>query len=424
MKNNLLKYSALFSGIMLAFSAQAIDKGFSYHGYAKGGMATTSDDILNKSGYDWANNGMNIFRLPGNTYTNSSGGRLGNEANWLEMHIAHGWETTNDMDWGIKANVVYGTDLDLDELYTQGSGLIPSNPSATVWAGKRYFNRVETFLTDSQSMSNDGSGFGIENVDFGFAKFHFGVTRNLYAEAPADGAGELMAFSSSLSDIKLLDDLSMNLYANFGTPSGPDSENKQKNKRDAYQGAVKFRLGDWGSYNELFIRYSNNASGSMTRSWEPLPEYQIGGFWQGYHAFNQAFSVSYIWQHESARYDQQSRDESGMKVIDSDWDTFVVRNTYNWNTRTSTQLELGYEMIDFTAVNSGDDGKNKGHKVTLSQDLHIGGGFWDRPVIHFFVTYAKQDVETKVYDRWGLDGDVKMGKHDAVTYGAQFEAWW
>jgi len=424
MKNNFLKYSALCSGILLAFSAQAIDQGFSFHGYAKGGLGMTNDDILNQAGYDWANNGMNIFRLPGNTYTNSSGGRLGNEANWLEMHLANGWETTNDMDWGVKANIVYGSALALDELFVQGSGIIPSNPSASLWAGKRYFNRVETFLTDSQSMSNDGAGFGMDNYDLGFAKLHLGVTRNIYAEAPADGAGELVAFSSSLQDIMLLDDLSMNLYANFGTPIGPDSADKNKEKRNAYQGAVKLRLGDWNTYNELFFRYSNNSSGSMTRSWEPLPEHQIGGFWQGYHAFSSAYSVSYIWQNETAFYDQQARDESGMQVMDSMWNTFVVRNTYNWNPRMSTQLELGYEMMDFTAVNSSNDGTNSGYKATLSQDFHIGGGFWDRPVIHFFVTYAKQDVETKVYDRWALDGSVKMGESDAVTIGAQFEAWW
>lgn len=424
MKHKILKYSAVCSGLLLAFSAHAIEEGFGFHGYAKGGIGITNDDILNPGGYDWANNGMNIFRLPGNTYTNASGGRLGNEANWLELHQSYGWAQQNGMNWGIKSNIVYGDALALDELFVQGSGVIPSNPSATFWAGKRYFNRVETFLTDSQSMSNDGAGFGMENFDLGFGKLHLGVSRNLYDEAPADGAGELVAFTSSISDIMLMDDLSMNVYANFGTPMGPDSNDSFKDKSDAYQLAAKFRLGDWTTYNTLFIRYSNNASGSMTRSWEPFPEHQIGGFWEGYHAFNDKFAVSYIWQHETAKYDQDARDATGMRILESNWDALVARGTLNWNTRTSTELEVGYEMIDFEAVNPSEDGKNDGYKVTLAQNLHIGGGFWDRPVIRFFVTYAEQNVETKAYDRWDLDGAISMGKSDAVTFGAQFEAWW
>ncbi|MGR5142941.1 carbohydrate porin [Photobacterium sp. DNB23_23_1] len=427
MNKKTFKHAVLSSCILFAISANANEGGFTFNGYAKGGIGITNDDILSPGGYNWADNGMNIFRLPGNTYTNSSGGRLGNEANWLELHFGYGWEQKNDMDWTIQSNIVHGDGgLALDELAIQSNGIIQSNPEAVIWAGKRYYNRVETFLTDSQSMSNDGLGFGLENYDLGFGKLHLGVSRNIYEEAPEDGAGELVAFTSSLSFIELTDNLTLNLYANYGTPMGPDSENKTDDKPDAYQLASKLLLLSDTGYDELFIRYSKNASGSMTRSWEALPDYQIGGFWQGVHSVTDNYTLSYIWQHETASFDEKARQRADTRVKDSHWNAFVARNSYTWNERTSTELELGYEFIDITAVDSSQDGTNSGYKVTLSQNLHIASDFWERPVIRFFVTYAEQDVETLAYDRWDVDLDsgVTTGKSDALTFGAQFEAWW
>ncbi|MDN2483032.1 carbohydrate porin [Vibrio agarivorans] len=431
MKHKILKYSAVCSGLLLAFSAHAIEEGFSYHGYAKGGIGITNDDKLSTGGYAWANNGMNIFRLDGNTYTNSSGGRLGNEANWLEMHTAYGWAMKNDMNWAVKANIVYGEELALDELFVQGSGVIPSNPSATVWAGKRYYNRVETFLTDSQSMSNDGLGFGMDNYDLGFGKFHLGLTRNLYDESP--DTAEMIAFTSSITGIQLAENLEWGVYANYGSLMGPDKDTaKQSLPEDAFQVATKFRYGDWSSYDELFIRYSSNANGSMTRSWNPEPQHQIGGFWQGYKELTENLRLSYIWQHETEKHDEESRSRNGVSYLESNWNAFVVRPSYVWSERWSTELEAGYEMIDFKEVNPNDDGTNSGYKITLAQNLHIGSGFWDRPVIRFFVTYAEQDNEISKAQDWYQDADGNwmsspsnpLGKSDALTFGAQFEAWW
>ncbi|MCF7352957.1 carbohydrate porin [Vibrio sp. CK2-1] len=440
--NKQFKYSTLCASLLLSLSANAaIEEGMNYHGYAKAGIGITNDPVLNKTAYDWANTGSNVFRLPGNTYTDTSAGRLGNESNWLEMHFDYGYAAKNDMNWGVNANIVYGTELALDELYVVADGVIPSNPSATFWAGKRYYGRVETFLTDSQPLSSDGAGFGIDNIDVGIGNLYVGVTRNLYDEGangagPAGGdddSGEMIAFSTSLRDIVLAENLSLNLYANYGTYMGPNKDEDHPSGNgtykdmnpDGYQAAAKLRYGDWANWDELFVRYSRNATGSLTRgSWEALATDQFGAFFQGYKELTDSVRLNYIAQHENAKFDEEARARAGTQLYESNWNTFVVRGTYVWNERTSTEIETGYEFADLKGVNKADDGTNDGYKVTLAQNLHIGGGFWDRPVIRLYATYADMNIESKVYDRWAIDGDIPMGSSDALSFGVQFEAWW
>lgn len=421
MMKNTFRISTVCSALLVCLpSYAAIDEGFGFHGYAKGGIGITNDAILNQGAYDWANNGINIFRLEGNGYTNSSGGRLGNEANWLEMHTSYGWAPQNDMTWGVKTNIVYGSALALDELLVEGSGVIPSNPTATFWAGKRYYNRVDVFLNDSQAMSSDGAGFGMDNFDLGFAALHLGVTRNLYDESPDNG--EQVAFTSSLSDIAVSETGRLALYANYGTFMGPAlADDNFEKPDDAFQLAAKVRFGDWVNNDEFFVRYSANTSASITRSWERRPDQQIGAFWQGNKGITDDFRISYLWQHETEIWDGgEGADKSvgnvnGTDFVQSHWNVFVLRNSYAWNQRTSTELELGYEFMDFKGYETSADDTNAGYKVTFSQNIHIGSGAWDRPVIRFFATYVDEEL------RFGYS-DAKV--QDALSFGAQFEAWW
>ncbi len=56
------------------------------------------------------------------------------------------------------------------------------------------------------------------------------------------------------------------------------------------------------------------------------------------------------------------------------------------------QYELGYEYLDDKNY-KGVNGKGKGGltKVTVAPTLTFDSGFWARPQLRFFVTYAKWD---------------------------------
>lgn len=438
MKSNYFKISAVASSLLLAMSAHAaIPEGASFKGYALYGAGSSNSDILNHAAYDWAVNGINVFRLDGNHY-NTSGGRLGNEANWLEMHFGYGWAPTNGMNWGVKANVVYGNQLDLDELYAEASGVFKSNPDATLWMGKRYWGRVDTFLTDTLPLQNDGYGFGIEKVDVGFADLELGVTRNLYNTNKDDyptvtqSEGDMVAFQSALKGIYLADQWTLNLYANYGTYLGSSRNETTKDLNpDAYQVAALVRQGDWTNWNQFFVRYSHETSHGITNAFEVKPKSQIGAFWEGVREFGK-YRLNYLWQHETRDLDRDARATDWAAhltgVNKTHWNAFVIRQGYSWNERFTTELETGYESVKFK--NEGSNNTNDGYKITLSQNVHINSGFWDRPVMRFFVTYASQDIAQQFSTNWSDPyGDFsyansKIGKSNATTVGAMFEAWW
>ncbi|WP_026960097.1 carbohydrate porin [Aliagarivorans taiwanensis] len=443
MKSNYFKISAVASSLLIAMSAQAaIPEGASFKGYAVAGAGFSNSDILNTAAYDWANNGFNIFRLDG-THYDHSGGRLGNEANWLEMYMGYGFAETNGMTWGFKANVVSdGATLDLDEIYTQATGVFKSNPDATIWVGKRYYGRVSTNINDTLPLQNDGYGFGIETVDIGFADLELSVTRNLYDGSSNDDQnavlGDLTAFQSAIKGIHITDGAALDLFANYGAHIGPNSKSDvtKENTDSAYQLATQLRLGDWNNWNNIFLRYSNNASHSITATYLIMPEHQIGGFWEGVYNVTDNYRIHYVWSHETSMFDDEARFRTGARgynygdVDKKHWNALVLRNSYTWNERFTTELETGYESAKFKTIDGGSQ-TNDGYKVTLSQNIHINSGFWDRPVIRFFVTYASQDVAKATTtdwnscdENWVCDGPSKIGKTNATTVGAQFEAWW
>lgn len=97
---------------------------------------------------------------------------------------------------------------------------------------------------------------------------------------------------------------------------------------------------------------------------------------------------------------------NGEDTSDRNEYSVIARPMYQWDDVHSTWLEAGYAMEDHD-----DDTEKKGWKVTLSQNVSLGGLPWSRPMLRFYVTA----------------GDVKatdVEKVDTLAAGAMFEAWW
>jgi maltoporin len=438
---NAIRITALSSAVLLSLSVNAnTADGFSSHGYMNYGTGFTNDPVLNEAAYQWGGSGGNIFRLPGMFHADTSGGRLGNDGNWIQVHGDYGI-TKNDMNWG--AHLMFSSNFYPDNFvpewaYVDGVGVIPSMPDATVWAGQRYLNRVSTPLVVNEALASDGRGAGIQKIDTGFAMLDLSVTRNLYNSYEGYmHQGDTVLFSSALRGIDIADGIDSEIYLNYGTYIGPNSNDEigtsgQTHKEaapDSYQAGIKFNHNAGDLSHQVFLRYSSNARQVATREWwQPVPSSLAGGFLYGKYQLTDNYRLEYTYAHETEGYDEKAREtvnpyRAPMNAVESNWDSLIVRNTYGWNERTSTAIELGYEQIRYLGVDPSDDGTNSGYKATLSQQIHIGSGEWDRPVINFYVTYVEQDVETKVYDAWGIDNSA-MGKSDAMTVGVQFEAWW
>ncbi|EKN5084950.1 carbohydrate porin, partial [Yersinia enterocolitica] len=97
------------------------------------------------------------------------------------------------------------------------------------------------------------------------------------------------------------------------------------------------------------------------------------------------------------------------------------------------QYEVGYEYLDDDNY-KGVDGKGKGGltKVTIAPTLTFDSGFWSRPQLRVFATYAKWDkgVSDALDGNYNWDtnsisagGYSRSGKTDTLNFGIQAEVW-
>ena len=98
------------------------------------------------------------------------------------------------------------------------------------------------------------------------------------------------------------------------------------------------------------------------------------------------------------------------------------------------QYEVGYEYLDddnFKGV-EGSKGKGGMTKATIAPTLTFDSGFWSRPQLRLFATYAKwdRDVADAIdgnYD-WGTGtlsagAYSRSGKTSTWNFGVQGEVW-
>ncbi|TBR37997.1 hypothetical protein CBF23_013340 [Marinomonas agarivorans] len=437
-----LRYSVLTSSILLAMGASAAEEGISVHGYFNYSTGFFNDPILNTDAYNWSKTGNNTLRLPGHNYSNSSAGRLGNDGRWVQIQTDY-ITSQNDMTWG--AHVMFSTGASgagtyvPEHAYADAKGVISSNPGATIWVGKKYVDRVNVPLVVTEALGSDGTGFGLEDLNLGFGKLYLSVTRNLYnSYSNTPRQGDMTAFSSAIHDLQMPLGLKANVYFNYATYVGPNRDNANASGGtisdlypDAHQVAFKLMQGDYLNGHEFFVRYGADTRQKITAHdlYGPTPSDNVGGFFTGHYQINDSYHFEYTLAHETEKFNAESRaynsdanvsgTRGAVNFSQRDWTSFIVRNTYTWNTKTSTQLELGYEQLEYDALTASDDGTNKANKITLAQNIHIGPGLYDRPMMSFYVTRSELDVGTTVSGGTG----VALGKKDAVTVGARFEAW-
>ncbi|WP_413113638.1 carbohydrate porin [Thaumasiovibrio sp. DFM-14] len=477
MKRKLLQLSIVAVAISavcspaMAGDATYVD-GLKYSGYGRGAIGATNDRLLSRES-EKADNGMNIIQTAGNPYKPT--GSLGNRGSQAELHFDYG-VNANDMNWVTHVNLFTGARefndpgrpasnyLYLDEWWVHGTGVIESNPNAALWMGKRYYGRYEGRLNGFQHVNSDGTGVGIDNWDLGFSKFNIAVVKDGFGKhtnkfctewnqsdwsctSENGWGGSYFTMTSKLHGIDVTDDIKADVFGSYRTYFGSDKDMRahegngvyglsaKETHPDGYQIGFALKQGQWEGFNEFVVRYGNKMPTSSTQSWLHIPSYQIGGFFQGMQEFGEHYRLEYQWSHESAVYNDNVNTASVNNDLPYDsttWNQGVLRGTYKWNQRFSTKIELAYDQMDFDVKGGkGDSGTNSSYKMTLAQDIHIGGNYWDRPVIRFFATYGKLDTETTAYSNlssWRSENSIRfidsVGQRDATTVGVMFETWW
>jgi maltoporin len=329
-------------------------------------------------------------------------GRLGNEANGGEVQFKKIFQADNGAQWDLVFMVddwnndqwASSGGVNLKKMYAGVTNVFADQPDLYLWAGRDFHQRPQQGLNDYFFMTHDGQGAGFKNLNLEGAMLDMGLVAQVDSDDGALGndTGQY-AITSRLHGINAGIG-NLDLYANYGFASDEADDSVQD--ETAWQVGAVLGL---GSADKLVVKYADGADNSA---------FDLAGDKQvvyvsveGSHNASDQLVVDYLVSY---------KDISGSDVDEKNEYSGIVRPQYQWDDVHSTWLEAGYAMEDF------DDGSEKsGWKMTLSQNVSLGGMPGSRPMLRFYTTVG--DVETK-----GTTGDSVTA--DTVAFGAMFEAWW
>lgn len=311
--------------------------------------------------------------------------------------------TTDNFNFLNRENYVYGGGF-----FGKGSALA----DATVWVGQRFYNRHDVHINDYYYWTNQGPGAGIENIGVGGGKMAFAYFQNGGNQAPKD----LIAAKR----------YSVRLYEFNVNPNG-SLEGELVFIKDSTAGT-----GKEGSGTTLFVEHTQSGVlGGWNKfalilgkdkgaGFEYVPTYVGGGEAKG-SSFNVLDQLYFDFKGTgwsglaTAGYAKYNPDGKG----DLTWITFGVRPQYAFDETKSVAIEAGYDSgKDTTGATSS---TTKIAKLSVAGQLALSPGFWSRPVLRAFVTYAKWNDTARAR---GIANGVFGDKNNGMTYGLQAEAWW
>lgn len=391
MKNvRFLPITLAVASILSSASLMAADPlGITFSGYARYGAHYSDGDSR------YVNVGS----------TGRSVGRLGNEGNGGEFQFSKGFQASNGPKWDLVlmidewAHRDWSSDggVSLKKMYAGVTNVFESQPELYMWAGRDFHGRVAQSLNDYFMMTHDGQGAGFNNLNLGGAKLDMGFVGKVDANGGSlNNDTGIYAITSKLHGIDVGIG-NLDLYANYGFASkeaGVDKEDETSWQVGAVLGL--------GSSNKLVMKYADGADNS---AFDLAGDKQVVYLsWDGNFQASEQFIIDYLVSYKEI----SSADAADGKVSEY---AGIVRPQYQWNEVHSTWLEAGYGIEDWQS------GKEvNGWKVTLSQNVSLGGLPGSRPMLRFYTTVG--DVETTAATA------SNSTTVDTLAVGAMFEAWW
>ncbi|MFC1236699.1 maltoporin LamB [Vibrio sp. F74] len=398
----------------LLMSVNAIaENDMSYFGYIRGGVGMS------------LNNGQDV------QYNKNQLGRLGNEndtyGEWGIKHEAYnengvsfdvesmiaaysdgstGWETTEDDDLKVV----------LPQINVQATGLLSSAPEATMWAGKRYYQRHNVDLADFYYWNISGSGAGIENIDFDNGKLSVAWIRTDSDEVLDTGNNSndlnVNSFDVRFSDIELWNHASLEIGGNYAF-TNESSEYEQDIKNGALIN-IELTQNIGSGVNKTVFQYGTEGYGKTIAEYGDGSWYGAGAK-EGANAYRiinwGVVEVGSNWEvgHQLV-WSSSVDDISDDQTEDITYLSTVIRPVYKWNENLKTLVEMGY--FEKTGI-SGE--KDSGSKLTIAQAWTAGLSYWARPEIRFYGSYFTDNENKNAFGN---------GKDTEINLGVQAEVWW
>lgn len=438
MKAKWLPIAATVTAALASQAAFAVD----FHGYFRSGVGVSGDGDMvkynvNKVGrlgnendtYGEVQLGQEVFNKDGKTfYVDSMFAMASNGSN--------DWEGTGTV-CNFDAKQCSGdSDFALRQFNVQAKGLLGFAPEATLWAGKRYYQRHDIHISDFYYWNISGAGAGIEGIQAGPGKISFAWIRNdrsakdVFGEYTNTGTSAAPNYVKNedlnvntldlrYAGIPLWSEASLEVGAMYALVNETEAQKplKNNNMKDGVMLTAELTQGILGGFNKTVLQYG-------TEGYSKTMAFYGDGSWYGAEAKDGADGFRIInWgvvpMGNNFEMGHQLVYGVGNEMWDGNdkWETMsaVVRPMYKWDDFNKTIFEGGY-FKDKNKSTNGTTEDDSGYKLTLAQAWSAGSSFWARPEIRVFASYLANDEDKKVFE----SGTSK----DTYQVGVQAEAWW
>lgn len=332
----------------------------------------------------------------------------GDDESWFRIQTQFAFESAGEKDFE-----QYNTAM--REVYAEGSGLLDGRWKETrFWVGKRLL-RQDVHMTDFFYWDNSGVGGGFDNLSFNDFKLSYSLVQNI-KDGFNDGApvndGSDRAITTH--DLRFYDiDTNPNGKLTLGIAAIQASDSVNGSGTDGWQVHLQHQQKPlFNGFNRLTLQYGSGAGATLNKNpddtansddktWRIVEQltFEPAGNWGG--------QTTLVYEN---RKDQQQ------------WISLGVRPIYYLSEHLNVALELGHDRV---SPEAGDTMQLT--KLTLAPQLSAGRGFFSRPVLRLFITYADwNDAARDAANSPVAGGSAGVYGMDTqgLSYGLQVEAWW
>lgn len=375
-----------------------------FHGYGRAGTGAADEG-----------GSQNCFQLAGA----ASKYRLGNECEvYAELQLDHALYRN---DSGSELSV-----LGMAALYNRNDKKLTFDPEegstrlvqgyakldkvaalngGAVWLGRRYYKRQDVHIADFFYWNPTGLGGGVEDYAIGGAKLSYAFLREDNQDQPVRASRHDLQLGQIASNAE--GRLAFGLSIIEG--GGPG-------RHRGWSLTVQHKQAGWlGGQNTLALQYGEGPGIGLGSTGPLSADRDIG---------RARLVEAFDWQ-ASPRFGGQlmlvvQRDDS--PAGQQDWWSAGIRPAYALSTHLKLQAELGHDQVE---VPGGPPRRLT--KLTIAPTWAAAPGFWSRPELRLFYTYARWNAAAQAAASPGstLSASGPYGSSpEGASYGLQVEHWW
>lgn len=287
----------------------------------------------------------------------------------------------------------------LNQIYLNWENISYLN-GANIWAGRRYYNRNDINMSDFYYWNQSATGFGIDDYKINGLSLSYAFSRkdNVFQEK------YINRHDVTVKDI----DINKNNKLNVGV-SIVDTEHTgwdftvQNVTANVFNGK-----------NTFVVQYGEGSGTGLSYTGSPDADRD-----------DSSFRVLDVidWASENKKFNGQTellyQNNKFKNQEDTEWYSIGSRLAYVVQDHFKISTEVGYDQIK-----GGDQNRNL-TKLTIAPTWSLKGtGFYDRPELRFYYTYAFWNSdEQKLRDSLNTDSAFYQLSHGS-NFGVQLEHWW